>query len=77
MSRSLLPIPHMKKSCFLAALTVVSFALGSCNTFIGVGRDLRGLGTGIENRGTTGDWEGTPTNTPPTANNPYGAPPAQ
>lgn len=67
----------MKKSCFLALLTIASFALGSCNTFIGMGRDIRGLGAGMENKGTTGSWDGTGQNPNAAANNPYGAPAAQ
>lgn len=66
----------MKKSCFLAVLTIASFALGSCNTFIGAGRDIQGLGQGIQNKGNTGSWNGTGPN-PAAANNPYGAPAVQ
>jgi len=64
----------MNKFSYLALLTIASFALSSCNTFIGAGRDLKGLGTGIENQGTTGTWNGTGA---PTTANPYGAPAAR
>ncbi len=65
----------MKKFSLFTVLTIASFALGSCNTFIGAGKDLQGLGTGIENRGTTGSWNGIgsgPAVSAPNAQNPYG-----
>ena len=37
----------MKKS-LLCVLAFVSLLMGSCNTFIGVGRDLRLAGEGME-----------------------------
>ncbi len=71
----ILSITHMKKSCFFFVLTIAAFLLGSCNTFIGMGRDIQGLGAGIQNQGTTGSWDGT--GSKPQASNPYGAPAAQ
>ncbi|MBK1831945.1 hypothetical protein JIN77_14510 [Verrucomicrobiaceae bacterium R5-34] len=70
----------MKHSCYLAVLTVATLALGSCNTFIGMGRDLQGAGAAMQNRGTTGTWDGSganPNAVTPTAQNPYGVPAAQ
>ncbi len=47
----------MKKlSAFLALATVVS--LSSCNTAIGFGRDMRQLGTGLENKAHGRTWDG-------------------
>lgn len=65
----------MKKSSYLIVLAAASFALGSCNTFIGMGRDIQGLGRGMQNKGTTGSWDGTGTS--PAVDNPYGAPAAR
>jgi predicted small secreted protein len=38
------------KSLFLAAVALSVLALSSCNTMIGVGRDLRLLGEGMETK---------------------------
>ncbi|WP_193212600.1 small secreted protein [Luteolibacter marinus] len=47
----------MKKlSVVLALAGVVS--LSSCNTAIGFGRDLRQLGTGMENKAHGRTWDG-------------------
>ena len=47
----------MKKLfAFLALAAVVS--LSSCNTAIGFGRDLRLLGTGMENKAHGRTWDG-------------------
>ena len=47
----------MKKlSAFLALAAVVS--LSSCNTAIGFGRDMRQLGTGLENKAHGRTWDG-------------------
>ena len=76
----ILSISRMKKFSFVTVLTIAAFALGSCNTFIGAGKDLKGLGTGIENKGTTGSWNGTgvnPATAAPSVQNPYGVPSAQ
>lgn len=68
----------MNKPSYFALLTIASLALSSCNTFIGAGRDLQKLGSGMENKGTTGDWNGTG-GVPNVANpsNPYGVPTAR
>lgn len=47
----------MKKLIAFTALAVV-LTLSSCNTAIGFGRDLRLLGTGMENRAHGRTWEG-------------------
>jgi predicted small secreted protein len=47
----------MKKLHAIAALAVV-VTLSSCNTAIGFGRDMRLLGTGIENKSHGRTWEG-------------------
>jgi len=72
----------MKNSCYLTVLTIACFALGSCNTFIGMGRDIQGAGHAMQNKGNTGTWDGTgvdPNAAPaaPAAQNPYGVPAAQ
>lgn len=47
----------MKKLfAFLALAAVVS--LSSCNTAIGFGRDMRQLGTGLENKAHGRTWDG-------------------
>lgn len=45
----------MKK---LALGIIAVMALGSCNTTIGLGRDLRQLGTGLENKAHGRDFNG-------------------
>jgi len=47
----------MKKLYAFAALAVV-VTLSSCNTAIGFGRDLRLLGTGMENKAHGRTWDG-------------------
>jgi predicted small secreted protein len=47
----------MKKLYAIAALAVV-VTLSSCNTAIGFGRDLRLLGTGMENKAHGRTWDG-------------------
>jgi predicted small secreted protein len=47
----------MKKLHAIAALAVV-VTLSSCNTAIGFGRDMRLLGTGIENKSHGRTWDG-------------------
>lgn len=47
----------MKKLfAFVALAAVVS--LSSCNTAIGFGRDMRQLGTGLENKAHGRTWDG-------------------
>lgn len=47
----------MKKLfAFLALAALVS--LSSCNTAIGFGRDMRQLGTGLENKAHGRTWDG-------------------
>lgn len=47
----------MKKLYTFAALAVV-VTLSSCNTAIGFGRDLRLLGSGMENKAHGRNWDG-------------------
>ena len=47
----------MKKLLALLALGA-AVLLSSCNTAIGFGRDLRLLGTGMENKAHGRSWEG-------------------
>jgi predicted small secreted protein len=47
----------MKKLLLLAALVAVS-SLTSCNTAIGMGRDFRQLGIGMENKAHGRTWDG-------------------
>jgi predicted small secreted protein len=47
----------MKKLLALLALGA-AVSLSSCNTAIGFGRDLRLLGTGMENKAHGRDWNG-------------------
>jgi predicted small secreted protein len=47
----------MKKLLALVALSA-AVSLSSCNTAIGFGRDLRLLGTGMENKAHGRTWEG-------------------
>lgn len=55
------------KSLLLIAALVVAAALSSCNTFIGMGRDMKILGDGMENSAnkahggsSSGDTSGAP-----------------
>ena len=47
----------MKKLSVLLALAAV-VSLSSCNTAIGFGRDLRLLGSGMENKAHGRTWDG-------------------
>lgn len=48
----------MKKSFFLLSLASFAFIFGSCNTFIGMGRDIQSLGKGMVNKGHGQTWQG-------------------
>jgi predicted small secreted protein len=49
------------KSIFLLTLAAAAVLLTSCNTMIGLGRDMRIGGEGLENTaGTGGDTSGAP-----------------
>ncbi|MBT8044195.1 MAG: hypothetical protein KJO79_04520 [Verrucomicrobiae bacterium] len=39
----------MKKSFYLIVLSVSALAMSSCNTFIGMGKDIQTLGAGMQN----------------------------
>jgi len=42
---------------------LIAVSLASCNTFIGMGRDIQQLGRGFENKGYGKTWDGK--NVPP------------
>ncbi|NWK57478.1 entericidin A/B family lipoprotein [Verrucomicrobiaceae bacterium N1E253] len=48
----------MKKLFLLMALSVGVGSLSSCNTYIGMGRDIQKLGEGIQNTGYGTGWSG-------------------
>lgn len=39
-------------------LVAAGFAVSSCNTFIGMGRDIQSLGAGMQNTGHGKRWDG-------------------
>jgi len=43
----------------LALATLIALALGSCNTMIGLGRDFRQLGEGLENKAHGRNFDGS------------------
>jgi len=47
----------MKKSFYLIVLAAAC-ALSSCNTFIGMGRDIQSVGSGMQNTGHGRSWNG-------------------
>ena len=49
----------MKFSVLLLA-SVAALTLNSCNTFAGIGRDLKGFGSGVENKAYGKTWKGEP-----------------
>lgn len=48
----------MKKLLALLAAVVAVTPFTSCNTAIGFGRDMRQLGTGLENKAHGRTWDG-------------------
>lgn len=48
----------MKKLLALVAAVVAVASFTSCNTAIGFGRDMRQLGTGLENKAHGRTWDG-------------------
>jgi len=48
----------MKKLFVCLALSLVVLPLSSCNTYIGMGRDIQKLGQGIQNTGYGTGWDG-------------------
>jgi|TARA_B110000908_G_scaffold172180_1_gene238180 predicted small secreted protein len=58
----------MKKFFYMIVLAAAACASSSCNTFIGAGRDIQTLGSGMENKGHGRDWNG-PTASAPNAPN--------
>ncbi|MEO1858243.1 MAG: hypothetical protein ABGY95_12880 [Rubritalea sp.] len=49
----------MKFSVLLLA-SAATLTLNSCNTFVGLGRDVKSLGTGVENKAYGKTWKGEP-----------------
>ena len=50
-------VPPMKKSALLL-ISATAITLSSCNTFVGFGRDVKSLGTGMENTAYGKKWSG-------------------
>ncbi|MFC5050617.1 hypothetical protein ACFPK9_08330 [Rubritalea spongiae] len=48
------------KALLLSTLIIGLFGLSSCNTFVGVGRDFKSLGQGVENKAYGKTWQGAP-----------------
>ena len=59
----------MKKICTALLLLVSLLSLSSCNTFIGVGRDIEKLGEGMQNKAEGKTWSGNDRHVP--ADSPY------
>ncbi|GAA5496464.1 MULTISPECIES: hypothetical protein [Rubritalea] len=49
-----------KRTVVIAMLGAVSLGVTSCNTFVGVGRDFKRLGEGVENTAYGKTWDGQP-----------------
>ncbi|MDG1357308.1 MAG: entericidin [Akkermansiaceae bacterium] len=59
----------MKKICSSLLLLVSLLSLSSCNTFIGLGRDIERLGEGMQNKADGKTWSGNQSQAP--ADSPY------
>ncbi len=46
------------KLCILLLAATAAFTLNSCNTFVGIGRDLKSFGIGVENKAYGKTWKG-------------------
>lgn len=44
--------------CLILAVLAAVVSLSSCNTAIGLGRDMRQFGTGLENKAHGRAWDG-------------------
>ena len=49
---------RMKNSFYLILLAAGAVAFSSCNTFIGMGRDIQSMGAGMQNTGHGKTWDG-------------------
>lgn len=49
----------MKFSVLIIA-SAAAITLSSCNTFVGIGRDFKSLGSGVENKAYGKTWKGEP-----------------
>ena len=54
----------MKKIFFALLGMMTLFAFCSCNTFIGMGRDIERLGEGMQNKADGKTWSGKEKNAP-------------
>lgn len=54
----------MKKICPVVLAILTLFTLSSCNTFIGMGRDIERLGEGMQNKADGKTWSGKERNAP-------------
>jgi predicted small secreted protein len=54
----------MKKLGVFLMLVVTVLSVSSCNTYIGLGRDIQKLGQGIQNTGYGKNWSSTPAPVP-------------
>lgn len=45
---------------YIVLLTIPVLALSSCNTVVGLGRDIKSVGDGVENKAYGKQWNGTP-----------------
>jgi predicted small secreted protein len=54
----------MKKICTALLLLGSLLSLSSCNTFIGVGRDIEKLGEGMQNKADGKTWSGNDRHVP-------------
>lgn len=59
----------MNKICSALLLFVSLLSLSSCNTFIGMGRDIERLGEGMQNKADGKTWSGNEARVP--ADSPY------
>jgi predicted small secreted protein len=48
------------KALILSTAALATLALSSCNTFVGIGRDFKSLGQGVENKAYGNTWKGEP-----------------
>lgn len=46
------------KALLLGSAALAFLASSSCNTFVGMGRDFKSLGTGVENKAYGKTWKG-------------------
>ncbi len=64
MSRAWIIVIRMRKICPFVLSILTLFAVSSCNTFIGMGRDIERLGEGMQNKADGKTWSGKHKNAP-------------